>query len=358
MYDLMLEFLATEYFGNSMRSYFIFLAVLTVGLIAVKIVGMMLTKRFRTLAQKKDTAIYDRLSDSVKKRLVPAAYFGVLYLASNTLTLPASVTKVISVIVIAFGMVMAALFISSIAVFVFEKYWENKEKEAENKLAANLIVGLIKTAVWVIALVMFLDNIGVQITSLIAGLGIGGIAIAFAAQAVIADIFCFFTIVFDHPFEIGDYIIVGEQNGIVEHVGIKTTRVRALSGEQLVFANSDLTNNRIRNYKTMQQRRVVFSLGVTYDTPADTLREIPNMIREIVEQAENADFVRAHFVAFAASSLSFEIVYYVLSGEYDVYMDVHQHINLCIKQLFDERGIAFAFPTQTLHVETFPVTAP
>jgi small-conductance mechanosensitive channel len=156
-----------------------------------------------------------------------------------------------------------------------------------------------KTVVWGLALNSIVyDNIGVKITSLVTGLGIGGVAIAFAAQSALADVFCFFTIFFDKPFEIGDFIIAGDNMGTVEHIGVKTTRLRALGGEQLIASNADLTGSRIRNYKTLQQRRVSFTLGVPYDTPSESLKQIPALIREVVESTEDTSFSRAHFASF------------------------------------------------------------
>jgi len=203
---------------------------------------------------------------------------------------------------------------------------------------------------WVLVLLLVLDNLGVQVTALVAGLGIGGIAIALAAQSVLGDLFASFVIVVDKPFKEGDFIIVGDLMGSVEHVGIKTTRVRSLWGEQLVFSNSDLTSSRIRNFGLMQQRRILFSVGVTYDTAPDAVERIPEMIREAVESQELTRFDRAHFSGYGDSSLDMEVVYYVLSGDYNVYMDIQQGINLALLRRFTDEGIDFAFPTRTLHV--------
>ena len=162
-------------------------------------------------------------------------------------------------------------------------------------------------------LILFLDNIGVKISSLITGLVIGGIAIAFAAQAILVDVFCCFTIFFDKPFEVGDFIKTGEHSGTVEHIGLKTTRLRAPNGEQIVLANSDLTKSRINNFKTLEERRVLFTIGVTYETSSEKRRQIPDMIKEIVTSMEDVRFGRAHFCRYGAYSLEFEIVYFVLS---------------------------------------------
>jgi small-conductance mechanosensitive channel len=179
---------------------------------------------------------------------------------------------------------------------------------------------------------------------------VGGIAVALAVQNVLGDLFASFSIVLDKPFVIGDFIIVGDHLGTVEHVGLKTTRIRSLSGEQLVFSNTDLLGSRIRNFKRMYERRVVFSLGVVYQTPARLLEKIPPMLRQIVESREQVRFDRAHFRDFGPHSLNFEIVYWVLSPDYALYMDIQQEINLEIYRRFEQEGIDFAYPTQTLYL--------
>ncbi len=197
---------------------------------------------------------------------------------------------------------------------------------------------------------LVLDNLGVNITTLVAGLGVGGIAIALAVQNILSDVFCSVAILVDKPFQVGDFIIVGDMMGTVEKIGIKTTRVRSLSGEQLVFSNADLVNSRIRNYKRMQERRVVFSFGVIYQTPADKLEHIPAMVKEIIESVDQARFDRTHFKQFGDSSLDFECVYYVLSRDYNLYMDIQQKINLELFTRFEKEGIEFAYPTRTLYI--------
>ncbi|MBU1997522.1 MAG: mechanosensitive ion channel family protein, partial [Candidatus Omnitrophica bacterium] len=204
--------------------------------------------------------------------------------------------------------------------------------------------------IWSLAIIFFLDNMGFKISAVIAGLGIGGVAVALAAQAVLADLFSYFAILFDRPFEIGDFIIVGDFLGVVEHVGVKTTRISSLSGEQIVFSNTDLTNSRVRNYKRMQKRRVVFKLGVTYGTSLEKVKEIPKIIEGIIKGIKDTTFDRAHFLAYGDFSLVYEIVYYVMSGDYNKYMDIQQEINFEIKNEFKKKQIEFAFPTQTLYV--------
>ncbi len=204
---------------------------------------------------------------------------------------------------------------------------------------------------WALVALVVLDNIpGVEVTSLIAGLGIGGLAVGLALQSILGDLFASFTIALDKPFVIGDFIVTGDYAGTVESIGLKSTRLRSLSGEQMIFSNTDLLSSRIRNYKRMLRRRVVFTIGVTYETPAEKLERIPAIVAEIVEQQEQAIFKRAHFKSLGDFSLNYEIVYYIDSADYTTYMDIQQAINLALIRRFAEEGIEFAYPTQVVYV--------
>jgi small-conductance mechanosensitive channel len=196
-----------------------------------------------------------------------------------------------------------------------------------------------------------LDNLGIEVTALIAGLGIGGIAVALATQNILGDLFASLLIVLDKPFVLGDFIVVGDFVGHVEKIGLKTTRLRSLSGEQLVVSNNDLLQSRLRNFKRMIERRVLFTVGVTYDTPLEKLAAVPGMIREIIESQPDVRFDRSHFKEFGSYSLNFETVYFVLSPEFGRYMDRQQAINLAIYDRFAQNEIKFAYPTQTLFLE-------
>lgn len=218
---------------------------------------------------------------------------------------------------------------------------------------ASTLVGLrwlILIAAYAVIFLLALQNLGVDVTAMIAGLGIGGIAIALAAQNVLGDLFASLTISLDKPFVVGDFIVVGTEMGTIEAIGLKTTRVRSLSGEQLVFSNSDLLGSRIRNFKRMEQRRVVFAFGVVYSTPPEQLEEIPSIVRRAVEAQPNARFDRCHFHRFGNSSLDFETVYHVGTRDFNPHMDVQQAVHLAIARAFLERGIEFAFPTQTIYL--------
>jgi small-conductance mechanosensitive channel len=213
---------------------------------------------------------------------------------------------------------------------------------------------ILRAVVWVIVVLTILANLGVNITAFVASLGIGGIAIALAVQNILSDLFASLSIALDKPFETGDFIISGELLGTVEYIGIKTTRVRSLSGEQVVISNTELLKRLIRNYKRMSERRALFNFGVTYNTPFEHLEALPGIIKKIIEDHPKARFDRAHFAKFGADSLEYEVVYYMLEPDYNLFMDTQQHINLELMRACAERGIDFAFPTRTLHIASVP----
>jgi len=236
--------------------------------------------------------------------------------------------------------------------FMLLRREEQLEEDAGAVAAMDIVGFLTRVFVWAIVFLLVLDNLGVNITALVAGLGVGGIAIALAAQNIISDLFASLSIVLDKPFVLGDFLIIDDFYGNVEKVGLKTTRMRSLSGEQLVFSNNDLLNSRIRNYGQMVERRIVFTLGVVYQTPHEKLAEIPSIIQDVIVKQASARFDRAHFQKYGDFSLNFEIVYYVESSDYALYMDIQQAVNLEIFRRFAESGIEFAYPTQTLFVNS------
>lgn len=229
------------------------------------------------------------------------------------------------------------------------QYFRNTEDpNVENAPTVNLIIIAIKVIMYSGLLLVGLNNLGVNITALVAGLGVGGIAIGLALQNILTDLFSSLTIVLDKPFEVGDFIVVGEFQGTIEKVGLKTTRMRSLSGEQLVFGNGDLLQSRIKNYKRMEKRRIVQSLTVTYQTKPELLNDIPGMVKDIVNSHDLIQFERCHFLRFLDSSLEFELVFWINSPQFIDYADRAHSINVSIFKAFTERGIDFAYPTQTV----------
>lgn len=238
----------------------------------------------------------------------------------------------------------------SVAEYSLRIYGFIHRDQPNMRQSLNALIPAVRVFLWAIGIVFVLDNLGFDISAVVTGLGIGGVAIALASQGILQDLFSYFSILLDRPFEIGDFIVVGDMSGTVQQVGIKTTRLQSLDGEQLILANTDLTASRIQNFQRMTQRRIAFNLGVTYETTKTQLELIPDILRHIIEGIPQVTFDRAHFASFGDSSLNYEVVYLVETNDYMVYRDVQQQMNLTIKEQFDKAGIEFAYPTQVLYL--------
>ncbi len=346
-----IEILNQVFFGNRVLDYIIALVTLILGLLFVKVVISFIIRRLKRLADKSSIKFDDFLVLILEKIGLPALYISCFYVSAKILRLPSGADVIIN----ALEMIIITFFIARIVVMLaswgISTYLAKKQEDPTVARSLDGMLWAIKFMIWVMAVIILLDNLGYKISTLLAGLGIGGIAVAIAAQALLKDFFSYFSIVFDHPFRIGDFIIIGDFMGTVEYIGIKTTRIRSLGGEQLIFSNTDLTDSRVRNYKLMEKRRVLFRIGVTYQTPVSQLKEIPKIIEHIIKGIKETSFDRAHFFSYGDFSLVFEVVYFVLNPDYNKYMDIQQEINLSIREEFEKRKIQFAYPTQTLYLQ-------
>ncbi|MDH3319019.1 MAG: mechanosensitive ion channel family protein [Betaproteobacteria bacterium] len=325
----------------------IMLAVLVVVWVARGLVVRLVTR----LARRTDALLDDAFADAARATrlllLLPLA----VYAGASALTLPVRLDRLLE------HLAMVAL-VAQFAVWAnrLVQRWLSLRAEAAREhdpagaTTVNLLGFVARIVVWTLALLIALDQLGFNVTALVAGLGIGGIAVALAVQNILGDLFASAAIVLDKPFVVGDFIVVGEHAGTVEKVGLKTTRLKSLWGEQLVFANAKLLNSDIRNFKRMQERRILFAIGVTYETPAEKLRALPGWLKAAVEAQSNARFDRAHFKKYGDFSLDFEIVFYVRSPDYGTYMDTQQAINLAIFDKLAQEGVQFAYPTRTLYL--------
>jgi small-conductance mechanosensitive channel len=338
-------------FGNTILAYIIALAIVLIGVFLVKGVKGILLSRLEARAEETSSSLWSFLAASLRKSLFPVLYFGSFYAGVRSLDLSQGLEKIVDGLAVIIFTFLGIRFVATLFDQWIVGYWIEKEKDPVRKISLKAFLPIVKVLVWSVGIVFLLDNLGFEISAVLAGLGIGGIAVALAAQAVLGDLLGYLTILFDRPFDIGDFVIVGDFMGSVEHVGIKTTRIRSLSGEQLIFSNKDITDSRLHNYKRMDKRRIVFSFGVTYQTGSDQLREIPEIVKNIIEGIEDTNFDRAHFASYGDFSLNFEVVYYVLSPDYNKYMDTQQKINFALKEEFEKRGVDFAYPTQTLFLE-------
>jgi len=344
------EFLQREFYHNRISEYLVCLAIIAGGVLAVRIVEILVLRRLKAWAEKTSTNFDNFLIDRIHRTGAPLAYVGIAHSSLGVLTLTPRVERIIDMLGIVLLTLLAILFTVALVRYGFEENMRKQGVDATRDRALKGVVSLTKAMVWIIGALFLLDNLGFKISTVIAGLGIGGIAIALAAQAILGDLFGYFVILFDRPFEIGDFVIVGDYMGTIERFGIKTTRIASLGGEQIVVSNKDLTDSRVRNYKRMARRRVVFRLGVTYQTPAALLREIPAIVTDTFREIEGATLDRVHFFSYGDFSLIYEIVYYVDGNDYAKYMEVQQMANLRIYEEFEKRKIEFAYPTQTLYL--------
>lgn len=316
------------------------------------------TRAVTALARRTATLIDDILAQVIGTTKVWLLLPVALYAGASALTLPAKLERLLDLVAVVALMLQVALWVNCfIRGWLELKIAARRGADGEAVTVLTLLGFAARALVWALTLLLVLDHLGFDITALVAGLGIGGVAVALAVQNILGDLFASLSIVLDKPFVVGDFIVVGDLRGAVEHIGLKTTRVRSLDGELIVFSNADLLKSRIRNFRRMQERRVAFSVGVTYQTPLAKLERIPSILRDAVERRDKTRFDRAHFTAYGDFALQYEIVYYVLSPDFNVYMDIQQAINLEIGRRFAEEGIEFAYPTQTVFMHGMQLQA-
>lgn len=329
---------------------------ITAGAIAVAIglllyaVRHVIGRRLATLANRTATQLDDVASDLLGR----TRYYFILALSlragSHALVLTPFAREVLDDLTSIAILLQFAVWGSALINFWLAK-WSRGRNGGESSTSAtiNAIGVLARGVLWSFVALIALKNVwNFDIAALVTGLGIGGIAIALAVQNILGDVFAALSIVLDKPFEIGDTIAVDTAVGTVEHIGLKTTRIRALGGEQVIFSNADLLKSRVRNLKRMAERRIVFTIGITYDTPPEKVEQVPTIIRSIIEAMEHTRFDRAHFARFMDSSLEFEVVYYMTTNDYLTFMDTQQKVNLALLRRFNAERIEFAFPTRTI----------
>ncbi len=343
----MSNFLNQVFWGNTMQRWLIAAGVILVLFAIIRIFKRVIIRKIRLLTQRTASTVDDVLVTFLEKTVVPLLYVLSAYAGIQVMDMTPKVQTIISrALVVIFTWAVLRL-ITSFASFAFQRHIQRQPGETREKQGRGILI-IFNIVIWILGLVFLIDNFGYNITTIITGLGVGGIAIALAAQTILGDLFSYMVIFFDKPFEIGDFIIVDDKMGSIEYIGIKTTRIRALSGEQLICSNSILTGSWLHNYKRMDTRRIVFSFGIEYQTPMEKVRLVPGMVRQIIEGQEKVKFDRAHLLKFGDSSLDFEVVYIVQGGDYNLYMDIQQAINLSIIAFFEKERINFAYPTRTL----------
>ncbi len=352
---------AITYLGNTLWEYTLAFGVFLAVFIGLGIFKSVIALRLKKLAEKSTTDFDDTLVAVVTNigffvYVIISVWFGIKMITVHHL-----IQQIIDIFFLIALTYQVMHIVVSLTEYVFTKYAERTKKEEGEadgegldehmQSMVRILRTIIKVIVWIIGLLLILSNLNVNISSLVASLGIGGIAVALALQNVLSDLFSSFSIYLDKPFKVGDFINVAEQSGTVERIGMKSTRIKTLQGEQLVISNKELTSAQVRNFKKMERRRVVFTLSVAYETGAKKLEKIPSMVQKIIEETEGLEFSRCHFATYGPYSLDFEVVFFVESSSYVEYMDHKQEVNLAIYSAFEKEKIDFAYPTRTVYMK-------
>lgn len=336
---------------NPVRTWCIAIALVICCMVVARLFKSLVITRLKKISAHTKSSVDDFIAYILGDTVMPFLYLLSIYLGIQYLKTDGRVKRVLHVVALVVLIYFSIRVITKLAAYLLRNFLKKRHGHDDTIPQANGILLIANIVIWTIGIIFLIDNLGYSITTIITGLGIGGIAIALAAQTILGDLFSYFSIFFDKPFETGDFIIIGQQMGTVEHIGVKTTRLRALSGEQLIVANNDLTSSRVQNYKRMEKRRVVFSLGIEYETTPDKVKQVPEILKAIITNQRDTQLDRAHFTGFGESSLNFEVVYYILSADYNLYMDRQQSICLDILNTFEKEKIAFAYPTRRLVME-------
>jgi len=347
-----MELLEKIYFGNSLQSWLVAVGILAFAFAFFKIVLKILINRISALAITTDTKIDDLFVAMLKRTKNFILLASSLYIASNAVILKSATSAFWLKACFVLLILQAGIWVNGGFSFWLQETIKKRQEEDVASITTITLLGVIaRIGLWVIILLLLLGNLGVNITGLVTGLGIGGIAVALAVQNILGDLLASLSIVLDKPFVVGDFIVVDSLMGTIEHIGLKTTRIRSLSGEQLIFSNNDLLKSRVHNYKRMSERRVVFGFGVVYRTSLEKLKAIKEIVSDIIIKVADARLDRVHFKEYGDSSLNFEVVYHVTDPDYSIYMNVQEVINQEIFRRFTKEEIEFAYPTQTIFIQ-------
>jgi small-conductance mechanosensitive channel len=338
--------LQKEFFGNTTKELLLAVLVFFVVWFIIFIFRKIILRRLEIIIEKTETKLDDRVLKVLQNISGFFWFFVAFFITFKGLNLNEDFEKVLNAIFTFLIVFEVGKLAQELIEFSFEKFSTKKDETALNGIKLVL-----KISIWVVGALVLLSNLGINITALSASLGIGGIAIALAAQNILGDLFASFTIYFDKPFKVGDYITMGTDGGSVRKIGLKTTRIKTLSGEELIISNKELTEIRLHNFKKLKRRRMEFEFGVVYSTPPKKLEKIPQLIQKIIEKIELCDFLRASFIKFGDSSLDFKVVYFINSNDWSYFSAVQQTINLEILKAFEKEKIAMAFPTRTVYLE-------
>jgi len=350
------DFWRTEFLDNSVGQWTVALVIFLVTFTVLPIIkGFISARRRKWIADGRGQLpdaieLVGQLTERTSRLFLWAV---AVYFASRSLTFQPRVERVFTIVIVTlFWMQVGFWGMRAVRFLIHRRGRRSDALETVLTGSMDIIVFVAGIIVWAMVFLLALDNLGVQIKPLLAGLGIGGIAVALAVQTVLGDVLASVSIALDKPFVVGDFLAVDDYQGTVEHIGVKSTRLRSISGEQIIVSNTDILKARVRNYGRMRERRAVFQLGVHYDTPAEQLAVIPAEIKKIIESQANVRFDRCHFLSYGDTALQFETVYIVLRADFNSYADVQQRINIAILEKLREMNVKFAAPTRNiLYVE-------
>ena len=330
---------------NSLEDYLLGIGVFTVSILVLRVFKYAIIRKFKILSKRTKSKLDDTLIDMIDSIGWPMYIIFAFYLSLQFVVFPEVIETGTYYIMIVLG---AYYLVKSINIFIeYIARTELKSKEVDPNVV-DLIVQVTKVSLWIIAALFIISNFGYDISALVAGVGIGGIAIAFALQNILSDIFAFFSIHFDRPFKVGDFVVVGNDSGTVKNIGIKSTRLTTLEGDELVISNKELTESRIHNYKRMEKRRVIFRFGVKYETPLTKLKKIPKLVEEVFKEIKDAELKRVHFYDLGEYALIFEVMYLLPTNDYITYLNIRQEVNYKLMEKFKKNKIEFAYPTQEI----------
>jgi small-conductance mechanosensitive channel len=352
--QLLPDFLDFNFLGNTGKSWVAAMILILMVVFLLNVIKKILLTHGSSILSKIDDRWSDMIRDIIARTRQWFVWTTAIFLSSSALRLSERAENNFQRLFIVVLLVQLGIWGLALITRLMEEYISNVEQDPSRTTSMRVLAIIAKFGYLIILFLWGLDNFGINVGTLVTGLGIGGIAVALAVQSILSDLFASLTIVMDKPFVIGDFVVIGEFKGTVDHIGLKTTRIHSLTGEQLVFSNTDLLQSRIRNFQRMSERRVIFTLGVLYSTPSDKLKMVNKIIESAVNSQKLTRFDRSHFSVFADSSLNFEIVYFISTKEYRTYMNIQQEINFEIFERLNAEGIGFAFPSTSVYLETVP----
>ncbi len=335
----------TTYYGNELVAWVEALAQFAVWFTVLPLTRAFIARRLKKRTIDHPVApllLFRALIDATNRFFMLAV---AVYLAMRWLAVPERLEYIIGTTILVVVWFQVALWSTATVRHLIEVRRGHELASTEGAASLTILRFVSLVVVWTVAFLMLLTNLGVKIMPLVAGLGVGGVAIALAVQNVLGDLFASLSIALDKPFKVGDFLVIGDEKGTVERIGIKSTRLRSLSGEQIVMSNGDLLQSRVRNYGLLYERRAVFSIGIVYETPREQIPRVPEIIEAAIRAQPKTRFDRAHFASFGDFALVYEAVYFVLDPQYNTYMNIQQGINLRLVEEFARQGIEFAYPT-------------